>query len=103
MSGVKIPVSDMSDIDKGNIKIFSSIFKTLQTASSIDASFFYSPLNQQYFIDFVNYLATHFEENVDKNIKRLISIIMRDIFMDLNGMSNLPQYAKRQSESNGGS
>lgn len=98
MSSVKIPTSDLSDIDKVSIKIFTSIFKTLQNATAIDSTFFVSVINLNYLIDFVNYMVQHFEEGIDKNIKRIISAILKDLFVDLNGLSNLPMISKKTQD-----
>ena len=89
MSTVRIPTSDTSDLDKMNIRIFNTMFKVFQGAASIDSTFFVSQTNIQYFNDFINYMIQHFEENIDKNLRRVITFIMKDLFIDLSGLQDL--------------
>ena len=101
MSSVRIPNSDTSDLDKINMRIFISMFKVLQGTASIDATFFVSPTNIQYFNDIIAYIIQHFEESVDKNLKRIITVLLKDLFIDLSGLQDLSQFGKRSAQEGG--
>ena len=97
MSTVRIPTSDTSDLEKINIRVFNSLFKVLLGAASIDSTFFVSQTNIQYFNDFVNYMIQHFEENIDKNLKKIIASLLKDLFIDLSGIHDLTPFGKKST------
>jgi hypothetical protein len=86
MSQIPIPTSDLSDIDKVNNKSFFIYFKLIYTSIEIDSTFLFSNKNHPYFNDFLKYLIAHFETNVDRNCKKVLAHIFKDMFIDFSGL-----------------
>ncbi len=38
--------------------------------------------------ELINFLAIHFERNVDKSVKKAIAIIFKELFIDFSGLSH---------------
>jgi hypothetical protein len=99
MNCVPIPSANTSDVDKVQVKIFSHYFKLLLSIAEVDSSILCSQNNLPIFNDVINFLANHFERNIDKSTKKGISAIFRELFIDFSGLTNQPktitQYTRR--------
>lgn len=83
---INIPTSDVSDIDKINIKVFYSFFKLIESAIEVDASFLFSERNIPSFLDFLKYLIAHFENNIDKATKKMLTYIFKEMVIEFSGL-----------------
>ncbi|CDW81505.1 exportin-t [Stylonychia lemnae] len=86
MGIAKIPQSDTSDIEKNVIRIFAGFFKLLQTSVEINPQFIYSGTNQSFFEGLISYMVTHYENNIDRNTKKTILSIFKELIIELSGL-----------------
>ena len=101
MNSVKIPENDTSDIEKNHIRIFQTFFRIILTSVEINCGFLVSQRNSPYFGSFIKYMISHFELNIDKNIKKSIANILKNLVIDFSGLSaspaNLALFGKKAS------
>ena len=97
MSAVKIPESDLSDIDKNNNKVFAGFFRIVLTSVEIDSTFLFSVVNAPYFNNFLSYAILHLETNIERTTKKTVLTILKELFIDFSGLTQqqLAQFGRK--------
>eukprot|EP00347_Sterkiella_histriomuscorum_P020494 403337586 len=100
MSSVKIPESDLSDIDKNNNKVFAGFFRIILTSVEIDSTFLFSQVNAPYFNNFLSYAILHLETNIEKTTKKTVLTILKELFIDFSGLTQqqLAQFGRKSQQ-----